>query len=184
MCATFPSWECFSERERPPAATLKRSEILHRSRWQTSSDVRMQTRDSRWYDTEIHVCAQCQGCLVDCHHRTLHSKCTFSWQTSSVLHFKCLSSLHIVLHKTIDTVYLHLSAIYLDYLFNLNLFTFVFFTMWLSEGFLSRFPLPPCLSGLRRGHCLSCYLCCALVLNCIPSQYKYSKVRAMCGVEE
>lgn len=105
MCAPFPSWECFSESERPPAATFKRSEILHRSHWQTSSDVRMQTRDSRWYDTEIQVCAQCRGCLVDCHHRTLHSKCTFSWQTSSVLHFKCLSSLHIVLHKTIDTFF-------------------------------------------------------------------------------
>lgn len=43
------------------------------------------------YKHEIHtetlqqyMNAHCRGCLVDCHYRTLHSKCTFSWRTSNV----------------------------------------------------------------------------------------------------
>lgn len=58
------------------------------------------------------------GCLVDHRHRTLHSKCTFSWQTCSVFHFKCpssssSSSLHFVLHKAIALKLCLLAFVYL-----------------------------------------------------------------------
>lgn len=99
------------------------------------------------------------------------------FQLANLHCFFLLFALFCTRQVLLNTVYLHLSAIYLDCLFNFTFFTSVCFR---SEGFLSRFP-PTCLSRFWWGICLSRYLCCALVLICIPSQYEYSKVRAMCG---
>ncbi len=86
-CLLFYPDECFSESERPPAATLKHGEILRRS--QTSSHVLLQTWGSVWHNTEVHVCTQNAWLTTITVHYTVNALSA----GKLVFHFKCPSSL-------------------------------------------------------------------------------------------
>lgn len=99
LCLLLYPDECFSESEQPPAATLKTRRnppLLSPTNEQWCVRDNRRLTPTQCNNTRMHT-----GCLVDHHYRTLHSKCTFSWRTCSVFHFKCPLSLHFVLHKTI-----------------------------------------------------------------------------------
>lgn len=125
------------------------NQILHRSHQQTSAIVCIHIWDPHWNDIHIHICSHNGGYAWSTHYLTLHSKCTFTWQTSSVSSSShCLATRQLLLNG----VYLHLSDMYLDcwlFLFFELYFIFGLFPMSLWAGFLSRF---------LTQDCLSCYL--------------------------
>lgn len=95
-----------------------RSSIAHYDKQAPKCACTMTLTLIQYRNTCVHT-----GCLVDSHRLTLHSKCTFSRQTCSVFHFKYPSSfftLSCTRQLLLNTVYLHLSAIYLDCSFNLT----------------------------------------------------------------
>lgn len=174
LLALYPNESVFSEGERPPAAALKRGTVLHCSRRQTTCDAHQRLTLAQRNNTHVHT-----GRLVDHHCHTLHSKCTFSWRSCTVFPLRMSPlTLFCTRQLLLNTVYLHLSAISLDCFFDFYFLHECLFpisrvsvkvsshlSVWIFDG----------------GICLSRYLCRVLVLICIPSQYEYSKVGAMCG---
>lgn len=122
------------------------------------------TGDSHWHNAITRVCARDAWLTTITVHYTVNA--LSAGKVGSVLHFKCPPPPPpplFVLHRQLllNSVYWHLSAIYLEFVFKFTFYTSVCF---LSEWFLSRFPeASP--SRLRREICLSRYQCCALVLN-------------------
>lgn len=153
--------ECFSESELPQhTVDTAKSPICHTQKL-TSTDVCMdlmpyQHTRVAWLTTiAIHytVNALSAGKLLLC------------FPLSDVLLLLTLSCSRQLL---LNAVYLHLSAISLDCFFD-----FIYFCLFpikrVSVKVFS--PLPCFCLDFRLGNCLSHYLCCALVLICIPSQY-------------
>lgn len=174
----------------------------------------MPTGDARRHITTVHACARpgClvdhRYCTL--HSKCTFSRRTFC-SVSPLQRVLLLSLSHLALfctrHLLLNTVYsqfvcLSLSFFYsffsfLDCLFNFASFHrlfvsyregFLFFGFFwfcfFCQGFLP-LPAPTCLSRLRRGNLfISLSMLCARPYLHSLSVVKYSKVRAMCGVEE
>lgn len=176
------------------AAALRHGATLrccHQQKWAATRTC-MPTGDARRHITMVHACAR-PGRLVDHRYCTLHSKCTFSRRTfCSVSPLQRVLLLSLSLLALFHTRHLLLNTVYLQFVCLFLFFSFFhFWTVCLisppSTGCLfpigrvgvffvfsvkvfSPYPPPRVCLDCNGGICLSRYLCCALVLICIPSR--------------
>lgn len=141
MFATLPRWVFFREQtasccdiptqQNPPAL------VLPNKRRCVRTNVSFTLKRSR--NTQMYTVSGRR--LVDCHYRTLHSKCAFSRQTSNVFFSShCLAQGNC--SQALFTC-IRLSFIWIVNFILLDLIVFVL--MWLSERFLPRFSPCVCL---------------------------------------
>lgn len=121
------------------------------------------TGDSHWHNAIICVCVRNAWLTTVTLHYTVNA--LSAGKVGSVFHFKCSllpSSLFVLRRQLLlNSVYWHLSAVYLEFCFSSLLSTLVFVSY--QNGFCRGFPASPL--RLRREICLSRYQYCALVLN-------------------